>query len=153
MENQTYSITGPPHAFHHAEYKFFYPKRITHYLLIIIKQVSSLKADQLELTRACLSSLVVMYPLWSASTVWNQEKASGSTPGGMWPVWERTRYKEHIQRTAGPSTRACQEPHQHWEETSSKLLTTGEGKMRLESSPHLLTQPFSPPHKKAGGIC
>lgn len=55
-------------------------------LLIIMRQVSSLKADQLELSSACLSSLRLMKPLRSVSTVWNHWYASWLTPGGMLPA-------------------------------------------------------------------
>ena len=54
-----------------------------------MRQVSSLNADQLELTSACLSSFSVMKPLWSVSTVWNHWKASGLTPGGTLPGQEK----------------------------------------------------------------
>lgn len=56
--------------------------------LIIMRQVSSLKADQLELTSACFSSFRLMKPLWSVSTLWNHWYASGLTPGGMLPAEE-----------------------------------------------------------------
>lgn len=55
-------------------------------LLIIMRQVSSLKADQLELTSACFSSFRLMKPLRSVSTVWNHWYASGLTPGGILPT-------------------------------------------------------------------
>lgn len=54
-----------------------------------MRQVSSLKADQLELTSACLSSFRVMKPLRSVSTLWNHWYASWLTPGGMLPAGEK----------------------------------------------------------------
>lgn len=51
-----------------------------------MRQVSSLKEDQLELTSACLSSFRLMKPLRSVSTLWNHWYASGLTPGGMLPT-------------------------------------------------------------------
>lgn len=55
-------------------------------LLIIMRQVSSLKVDQFELTSACFSSFRLMKPLWSVSTLWNHWYASWLTPGGMLPA-------------------------------------------------------------------
>lgn len=56
-----------------------------------MRQVSSLKADQLELTSACFSSLLLMKPLRSVSTVWNHWYASGLTPGGMLPTEKKNK--------------------------------------------------------------
>lgn len=75
-------------------------------LLIIMRQVSSLKADQLELTSACLSSLKLMKPLRSVSTVWNHWYASGLTPGGMLPAETDGEYFEEswitVKKQIGP---------------------------------------------------
>ena len=64
-------------------------------LLIIRRQVSSLKADQLELTSACFSSFGLMKPLRSVSTVWNHWYASGLMPGGMLPTQRNNKRKKN----------------------------------------------------------
>lgn len=62
----------PVHSFdHNSCWRWIKSKSDQRHLLIIIRQVSSLKDDQLELTSACFSSFRFMKPLWSESTLWN----------------------------------------------------------------------------------
>lgn len=83
-------------------------------LLIIMRQVSSLKADQLELTSACLSSFRLMKPLRSASTVWNHWYASGLTPGGMLPTKRKDKGNNRVVKRRVGFTLTLKIPHHFW---------------------------------------
>lgn len=83
-----------------------------YYVLIIMRQVSSLKADQLELTSACFSSFALMEPLRSVSTVWNHWYASGLTPGGMLPTERKNNRSNRMVKKGGLVQTDFEDAHQ-----------------------------------------